>query len=80
MSSLLKSIEKPFKDETKKVESELQHEKEKIGYELDKFGQYALFLGISGILIGIPLVNEISKMIPEAIDEAAKIAYIAKPI
>lgn len=78
MTSLLKFLEpsnlsKDVKKETKKIKQEIE-------YDLETIGEYLLFGGIIGILVGFPFVNFIAAKIPEALDEAVKVANIVKPI
>lgn len=90
MSSILKTIEAPFKTvgnipkdiskEATKIKKDVENVVDEIEYGIDLVGEYLLFGFIVTGLIAIPLLNEISKKIPEAIESAAKIADIVKPI
>lgn len=80
MTSILKSIEKPFSSTEKKISKEADKLEDNIENAVDTAGNYLLFGVTVGVLVLIPFVNYVSGKIPDLIDQGAKIANIVKPI
>jgi len=83
MSSILKSIESIANPVTT-VKNDVEKEAKKIEGDVESvfetIGNYALFGTIVLGLVLIPISIFTAKQIPQAIESAAKIADIAKPI
>jgi len=83
MSSILKSIESITNPVTS-IKKDINKEEKKIEGDVETFfdtiGEYALLGGIVLGLILVPISIFTAKQIPQAIESAAKIADIAKPI